>query len=515
MSYNFNNYLFGDNEFDQQDPKLNYKKRFKEINLLLSINGFQELGDIFDPSLFSIGQTLKTINSVVDDRQKLLESKSHLVLKINSLENENLLSSDKINILNQRITELTKTSNNMKIKSETKDKKQQEDFEKLKIERDELSKVVKHLGMKETQFKHEVKRLEKLNEEITIKHKKLLQDKTLHCNCKQGGNKQSGNKNEEGISPTRSPSLSSNNLMQVGSNNTGGIGIIFTNPLKNSNSDIMTLNRSKEFYNLIYYAFSEKIKQVIQENSDYKESLQILQREITQYIDFKKVLLTKFCKRSYDEMGKIIKSFNFTSPILLNEKIYELDLNDSKENISNNFNQIMNSFRNLLIYDVLQVEEGKEFDYEEAKNSLVNNKHEFKNITYYDEIKKAIEKSDINKFKDFEILEKKLNKIDFNEKMLSPKRTKLDKTNKPQPKIENQNTSINVNAEKNVDLESKIDVNKSETALNDYLDTNIENSKILESLNALNSEFTEAMNQFALLEVNISNIESDIYKINQ
>ncbi len=164
---NFNDYLFGDNDLEQQDTKMNYKKRLKEVNLLLSINGFQEIGDIFDPSLFSIAQTLKTVNTVVEDRQKLLESKSHLVLKINSLENENLLNTDKLNLLNQRLNELNKTNSALKIKAETKDKKLQEELEKLKHEKDELSKVVKHLGQKESQFKHEVKKLEKSNEDLT------------------------------------------------------------------------------------------------------------------------------------------------------------------------------------------------------------------------------------------------------------------------------------------------------------------------------------------------------------
>jgi len=496
MNNNFNNYLFGDNELDQQDPKLNYKKRFKEVNLILSINGFQELGDIFDPSLFSIGQTLKTINSVVEDRQKLLESKSHLILKINSLENENLLSNDKLSLLNQRITELTKSNNALKQKCETKDKKQQEDYDKLKNEREELSKVVKHLGLKETQFKHEIKKLDKNNEELAARLKKLLQDKTLHCNCKKP-------KNDGGVSPTRSHALSSNNVVQV--SNTGGIQ--FTNPLKNSNLDITTLNRSKEFYNLIYYAFSEKMKQVIQENADYKDSLKILQREIIQYIDFKKVLLSKFCKHSYEEMAKSIKAFNYSSPIVLNEKIYELDLNDSKENISNNFNQIMNTFRNLLVYDILQVEDNKEFSYEETKSLLINNKHEFKNIPYYEDIRKIIEKSDIEKFNSLDQLEKKLNKADLSD-ISSPKNK--GKQASFNAKIDNIYNISSPGKKNNSPNKSNILNTENFT---EY-DTNIENNKILESLNALNAEFTDSMNQFALLEVNISNIESDLYKIN-
>ena len=58
---------------DNQDiEKTPYIIKQKEINLLLSMNGFGELGDLFDPSLFSVNKTLTVVKNLCDDRKKLI-----------------------------------------------------------------------------------------------------------------------------------------------------------------------------------------------------------------------------------------------------------------------------------------------------------------------------------------------------------------------------------------------------------------------------------------------------------
>ncbi|MBR6901732.1 MAG: 2-C-methyl-D-erythritol 2,4-cyclodiphosphate synthase, partial [Synergistaceae bacterium] len=54
--------------------KTPYIVKQKEINLLLTMNGFGELGDLFDPSLFSINKTLTVVKNLCDDRKKLIEA---------------------------------------------------------------------------------------------------------------------------------------------------------------------------------------------------------------------------------------------------------------------------------------------------------------------------------------------------------------------------------------------------------------------------------------------------------
>ena len=93
---------------DNQDiEKTPYIVKQKEINLLLTMNGFGELGDLFDPSLFSVNKTLTVVKNLCDDRKKLIEAKTNLLQKITKSEKEYNTLFKNNEIAQGKITELT------------------------------------------------------------------------------------------------------------------------------------------------------------------------------------------------------------------------------------------------------------------------------------------------------------------------------------------------------------------------------------------------------------------------
>ena len=66
-------------EENQDIEKTPYIVKQKEINLLLTMNVFVELGDLFDPSLFSVNKTLTVVKNLCDDRKKLIETQTNLL----------------------------------------------------------------------------------------------------------------------------------------------------------------------------------------------------------------------------------------------------------------------------------------------------------------------------------------------------------------------------------------------------------------------------------------------------
>ena len=72
--------------------------------------------------------------------------------------------------------------------------------------------------------------------------------------------------------------------------------ISFENLIKNSNTVLLNVNHLKEFYNLLFQAFNEKINYITNENNDLRECYKIILREINKYMDFKKLLLQKLSK---------------------------------------------------------------------------------------------------------------------------------------------------------------------------------------------------------------------------
>ena len=76
-----------------------------------------------------------------------------------------------------------------------------------------------------------------------------------------------------------------------------------------------------------------------------------------------------------------------------------MDFNESREQILNNFNEILNSFRFVLIYDLLKVDLNKEFNYDEMSKLITNTKYDLKSLPYYKEIADLMENFDVNSLK--------------------------------------------------------------------------------------------------------------------
>ena len=152
------------------------------------------------------------------------------------------------------------------------------------------------------------------------------------------------------------------------------------------------MNHLKEFYNLLFQAFNEKINYITNENNDLRECYKIILREINKYMDFKKLLLQKLSKDIIKDKIKIDNSN-------VNEGLLQLDFNDSREQILNNFNEILNTFRYILIYDQLKVDPNKEFNYDEMSKLITNTKYDLKSLPYYKEIADLMENFDVNALK--------------------------------------------------------------------------------------------------------------------
>ena len=137
---------------NQEIERTPYRIKLKELNLLLTMNGFGELGDLFDTSLFSVNKTLNVVRALVEDRKKLIEAKTELLQKISKTENEHT-NVFKINeISKEKITELTNLNNFMKNKIFKEEKAFREDLDKIKAEKEELNKQIAKLNQKETKW---------------------------------------------------------------------------------------------------------------------------------------------------------------------------------------------------------------------------------------------------------------------------------------------------------------------------------------------------------------------------
>ena len=153
--------------------------------------------------------------------------------------------------------------------------------------------------------------------------------------------------------------------------------ISFENLITNSNTVLTNVCHLKEFYNLLFQAFSEKINYITNENDDLRECYKIILREINIYMNFKKLLLQKLSKDALNN-NKMIKNDNSNNKI--NEGLLNMDFNESREQILNNINEILNSFRFILIYDLLKVDLNKEFYYDEMTKQIINTKYDLKEI---------------------------------------------------------------------------------------------------------------------------------------
>ena len=364
---------------NQEIERTPYRVKLKELNLLLTMNGFSEIGDLFDNSLFSVNKTLTVLKSLLDDRKKLIEAKTDLLQKISKTENEytNIFKTNEIQ--KDKITELTNLNNFLKNKIFKEEKSFREDIEKLKLEKEELNKTISKLSQKETKWKHEIKKKDIELNDLKNKLRKYMNDKDMIVNSMNSNNN---------VNMKINQTLTNINYATPSKE----VLISFENLIKNSNSVLMNVNHLKEFYNLLFQAFNEKINYILNENNDLRECYKIILREINKYMDFKKLLLQKLSKDIIKDKIKIDNSN-------VNEGLLQLDFNDSREQILNNFNEILNTFRYILIYDQLKVDPNKEFNYDEMSKLITNTKYDLKSLPYYKEIADLMENFDVNALK--------------------------------------------------------------------------------------------------------------------
>jgi hypothetical protein len=378
MDSNLMDYIT-DNQEIERTP---YRIKLKELNLLLTMNGFSEIGDLFDTSLFSVNKTITVVRQICEDRKKLIEQKTELLQKISKTENEynNIFKTNEIQ--KDKIKEITNINSFMKNKMFKEEKNYKENLDKLKNEKDELNRTISKLNQKETKWKHEIKKRELELADIKNKLRKYMNDKDIISNTINSNNN---------VNMKINQTLSNINYAIPSKE----VLISFENLIKNSNSVLMNVNHLKEFYNLLFQAFNEKINYILNENNDLRECYKIILREINKYMDFKKLLLQKLSK---DTLNNSIKKSNNNINIT-NEELLQLDFNDSREQVLNNFNEILNTFRFILIYDQLKVDPNNEFSYDEITKMISNNKYDLKNLPYYKEIADLMDNFDVNALK--------------------------------------------------------------------------------------------------------------------
>jgi len=367
---------------NQEIERTPYRIKLKELNLLLTMNGFSEIGDLFDNSLFSVNKTITVVRQICEDRKKLIEQKTELLQKISKTENEynNIFKTNEIQ--KDKIKEITNINSFMKNKMFKEEKNYKENLDKLKNEKDELNKTISKLNQKETKWKHEIKKRELELADIKNKLRKYMNDKDIISNTINSNNN---------VNMKINQTLSNINYAIPSKE----VLISFENLIKNSNSVLMNVNHLKEFYNLLFQAFNEKINYILNENNDLRECYKIILREINKYMDFKKLLLQKLSK---DTLNNSIKKSN-NNVNITNEELLQLDFNDSREQVLNNFNEILNTFRFILIYDQLKVDPNNEFSYDEMTKMISNNKYDLKNLPYYKEIADLMDNFDVNALK--------------------------------------------------------------------------------------------------------------------
>ena len=450
---------------DNQDiERTPYLVKQKEVNLLLTMNGFSELGDLFDSSLFSINKTLSVVKNLCDDRKKLIESKTNLLQKITKSEKEYNTLFKNNEIAQGKITELTNINNFLKNKIFKEEKNFKEDMDKLKGEKEDLVRQLSKTQTKETKWKYEIKKKEIELADIKNKLRKYMNDKDIISN--------SMNTNGNNVNMKINQTLNNINYATPSKE----VLISFENLIKNSNTVLMNVNHLKEFYNLLFQAFNEKITYITNENNDLRECYKIILREINKYMDFKKLLLQKLSKDALNNTKNINKNENFNNKI--NEGLLNMDFNESREQVLNNFNEILNSFRFVLIYDLLKVDPNKEFNYDEMTKQITNTKYDLKSLPYYKEIADLMENFDVNALK---TLKSTLDNLDLQTQELEKANAEvgLDENEINTEDLINDNRSLQVLQEKNKDFSDTLNfLDEKIGVMRDKMDKNNSNIPI-------------------------------------
>jgi DNA repair exonuclease SbcCD ATPase subunit len=296
----------------------------------------------------------------------------------------------------------------MKNKIFKEEKSFKEDIDKLKSEKEDLVRQLSKTQTKETKWKYEIKKKEIELNDIKNKLRKYMNDKDIISN--------SMSTNGTNVNMKINQTLNNINYATPSKE----VLISFENLIKNSNTVLMNVNHLKEFYNLLFQAFNEKINYITNENNDLRECYKIILREINKYMDFKKLLLQKLSKDALTN-NKINKNENVNNKV--NEGLLNMDFNESREQILNNFNEILNSFRYVLIYDLLKVDPNKEFNYDEMTKQITNTKYDLKSLPYYKEIADLMENFDVNALK---TLKNTLDNLDMETQELEKKNEEIN-----------------------------------------------------------------------------------------
>lgn len=366
--------------------KVNYKNRLKELNLTLSMNQFPELNDLFDLNYKPIISNLKLVTLLIEDRHKILESKNELAQKLSKLEGEQVNKIDKNDALNQKVKDLSSKVQYLQNQLNSIKEKKDKEIDKSVKEKEEALKSLQKISLKEGHYKCEIKKLENSLEEVKTKLKKYMNDNKEI--------KLSDNKNER---------------ILINSNT-----IIFDNFLKNSPSIILNqVNYTKDFYNLIFKSFNEKLKLINKENKDLKECLKFLKEEFMNYIDFKKKILYMYAQEKFQSDSQIMKNCSN----IINKDIFNLNFESSKNEILQLFSDVIDNFRFVLMYDIYKINPESEFNYEEITNTLKNNTYNIENVPYFNNIRSAVEKLNLGGLEDLKKdIESRLNQKDQNTK---------------------------------------------------------------------------------------------------
>jgi hypothetical protein len=345
------------------------RNRVKDINTTLTMIGFQQIGDLFEPNYININKTLGIVEALLQDRQRQLEARSELMQKIGKQDHEIKVLHDKLEAGENKINDLTNRNNFFKNKLAGNDKKFAEDLEKLKADKDEALKSVNKMVTKENQYKHEIKKLEKEIEDMRTKLKKYMSNRDTSP-LRSGTKVDRGDRGDTNTSALNMSTIPTNN----GFNTLEG-------SVKNSLVSLNNINHMRDFYKLLFEAFNEKTKTILSENDELKECLSVVFKELNQYIELKKIIIQKITTDS-------VKDINNE---LFNDKIFKLSIHDSKETILNSFNDLVNIFRFVLVYDFLKIDPSKEFTYDDIKKEIVNTKYKPDDIPYYKDVKTIID----------------------------------------------------------------------------------------------------------------------------
>lgn len=431
-------------EIKDKEERATYRSKLREVNMNLNLIQFPDLPDlVIDNSNTSLIKTIKIISQVLDDRQKNIEQKTELVQRVAKLEGEQILHSDKVEALNQKIKELNGKVDFFKNKLTLQEKKMEKEIDKITKDKEEVQKAFIKVSMKESQYKHEIKKLEGQFEEIKTKLKKYMND-----------NKEikiTDNKNERILI----------------NNNT----IIFDNFLKNSPSIILNqVNYSKDFYNLIHKSFNEKSKLLIQENKELRDCFKFLKDELNQYIELKKAILYECCSDNFSKDASVLKNVSN----LINKDIFNLDFNSSKNEILQLFNEVIDNFRFLLIYEFYKINPETEFDFEQVKSIVRNNKYDIEKIPYYKAIENTVEKLNLERLEELKKdVEEKLRKDKRKASVDSEIEVNIPDINIPESEVMDRledldnDLDVNLNNMENLFKDAEDDILEEIKALND------------------------------------------------